>query len=119
MPASSLPSPQRSRIAAEPPAAESDAPVHSSPQTMPGQLRAESVRRAMRNEELKFCECYRNAPLRHAVRTLHSGTAAAQRGFSRRQPSTLEPLPLEIELQHQKKRLPIDRREKSDRAKPP
>src|SRR5207244_12692032 len=100
MPASSLPSTPRCRIAAERLAAESDAPVHFSPQTMPGQLRAGSVRRAMRNEELKFCARYLNAQLRHAARTFHTGTLAAQREFSRSGTSTLAMLLQEIAVGH-------------------
>jgi hypothetical protein len=70
----------------------------------------------MRNEELKFCARYWNAPLRHAVRTFHTGTLAAQRGLSRRRPSKLAPLLLEIALRHQKKPPLIGHHAKSGKA---
>src|SRR5260370_421843 len=61
--------------------------VRCSVQTMPGRVRAGSVRRATGNEEPKSCAALRKAPLPRAVRTRHSETRAAPRGFSRTPPS--------------------------------
>src|SRR5260370_16570515 len=86
---------------------------------MPGQLRAESVRRATRTEEPKSCAVLRKASPRYAVRKPHNETPGAPLGLSRMPPSMSARIRLEIAPRFRRKLRPQGPHEKPCKANLP